>query len=83
MAQTDWSWTPLIADYDNDGWKDFYITNGLKRDITDWDYKNFVLDSIKNIMARGQSVNLDEWFKLIPQVKVKNYFYHNNSFTAV
>ena len=78
MAQTDWSWTPLIADYDNDGWKDVYISNGLKRDITDWDYKNFVLDSIKNLMAKGQSVNLDEWFKLIPQVKVKNYFYHNN-----
>ena len=78
MAQTDWSWTPLIADLDNDGWKDVYITNGLKRDITDWDYKNFVLDSIKNLMARGQSVNLNEWFKLIPQVKVKNYFYRNN-----
>ena len=78
IAQTDWSWTPLIADYDNDGWKDVYISNGLKRDITDWDYKNFVLDSIKNLMAKGQSVNLDEWFKLIPQVKVKNYFYHNN-----
>jgi hypothetical protein len=77
MAQTDWSWTPLIADYDNDGWKDVFVSNGLKRDITDWDYKNFVLDSIKNLMARGQSVNLDEWFKLIPQVKVKNYFYHN------
>jgi hypothetical protein len=77
MAQTDWSWTPLIADYDNDGWKDVYISNGLKRDITDWDYKNFILDSIKNLMAGGQSVNLDEWFKLIPQVKVKNYFYHN------
>jgi hypothetical protein len=77
MAQTDWSWTPLIADYDNDGWKDVYVSNGLKRDITDWDYKNFVLDSIKNLMARGRSVNLDEWFKLIPQVKVKNYFYHN------
>src|SRR6185436_2570881 len=78
MAQTDWSWTPLIADYDNDGWKDVYITNGLKRDITDWDYKNFVLDSIKNLMARGQSVRLDEWFKLIPEVRIKNYFYHNN-----
>ena len=77
MAQTDWSWTPLIADYDNDGWKDVYVSNGLKRDITDWDYKNFVLDSIKNLMAKGQSVNLDEWFKLIPQVKIKNYFYHN------
>ena len=79
MAQTDWSWTPLIADYDNDGWKDVYVSNGLKRDITDWDYKNFVLDSIKNLMAKGQSVNLDEWFRLIPQVKVKNYFYHNTA----
>ena len=79
MAQTDWSWTPLIADYDNDGWKDVYITNGLKRDITDWDYKNFVLDSIKNLIAKGQSINLDEWYKQIPQVRVKNYFYHNNA----
>jgi hypothetical protein len=79
MAQTDWSWTPLIADYDNDGWKDVYITNGLKRDITDWDYKNFVLDSIKNLIAKGQSINLDEWYKQIPQVRIKNYFYHNNA----
>ena len=39
---------PLIADFDNDGWKDMYITNGLKRDMTDWDYKVFVLDSVIN-----------------------------------
>jgi len=78
MAQTDWSWSPLIADYNNDGWKDVFITNGYKRDVTDWDYKEFVLDSIKNLMARGQSVNLEEWFKLIPQTRVNNYFFHNN-----
>jgi len=78
MAQTDWSWSPLIADYDNDGWKDVFITNGYKRDVTDWDYKEFVLDSIKNLMTRGQSVNLEEWFKLIPQTKVQNYLFHNN-----
>lgn len=78
MAQTDWSWSPLVADYDNDGWKDVYITNGYKRDVTDWDYKEFVLDSIKNLMARGQPVNLNDWFKLIPQVKINNYFYRNN-----
>lgn len=78
MAQTDWSWSPLVADYNNDGWKDVYITNGYKRDVTDWDYKEFVFDSIKNLMARGQSVNLNDWFKLIPQVKINNYFYHNN-----
>lgn len=77
VAQTDWSWAPLIADFDNDGWKDMYITNGLKRDITDWDYKAFVLDSVKNEMAKGKLVNLNEWFKKIPQVKVQNYFYRN------
>lgn len=78
MAQTDWSWAPLIADYDNDGWNDVFITNGYKRDVTDWDYKEYVLDSIKNVMARGQSVSLEDWFKLIPQTRVGNYFYHNN-----
>lgn len=78
MAQTDWSWSPLIADYNNDGFKDVYVTNGYKRDVTDWDYKEFVLDSIKNIMAKGQYVNLAEWFKMIPQTRILNYFYQNN-----
>jgi len=77
-AETEWSWAPLIADFDNDGWKDLYITNGLKRDITDWDYKVFVLDSIINIMNTGKYVNLNEWLKSIPSVPVKNYFFHNN-----
>ena len=78
VAQTDWSWAPLIVDYDNDKWKDIFVTNGLKRDISDWDYKVFVLDSIKNLMARGVAVKLEDWFKLIPEVRIKNYFYRNN-----
>ena len=78
MAETEWSWAPLIADFDNDGWKDLYITNGLKRDITDWDYKEFVLDSVINSMNRGQAVDLDKWLQSIPSVKTQNYFYHNN-----
>jgi enediyne biosynthesis protein E4 len=79
VAETEWSWAPLIADLDNDGWKDIYVTNGLKRDITDWDYKVFILDSIINSMNRGQSVDLDKWLQSIPSVKTKNYLYHNNS----
>ncbi|GAB2840214.1 VCBS repeat-containing protein [Ferruginibacter profundus] len=78
VAETEWSWAPLIADFDNDGWKDIYVTNGIKRDITDWDYKVFILDSIINAMNRGQSVDLDKWLQSIPSVKTKNYFYHNN-----
>lgn len=78
VAQTDWSWSALIGDFDNDGWKDIYVANGMKRDITDWDYKEFVLDSVKNVFAKGKTVDLNEWFKQIPQVRVKNYFYRNS-----
>ena len=78
IAETDWSWSPLVADFDNDGWKDIYITNGLKRDMTDWDYKVFVLDSVINSMNRGKSVDLNAWLKSMPEVPVKNYFYRNN-----
>lgn len=77
-AQTDWSWAPLIADFDNDGWKDIYITNGYKRDITDWDYREFFIDSIKYMQAKGVKITLAEWFNKIPSVKLQNYFYHNN-----
>jgi len=78
VAETEWSWAPLIVDFDNDGWKDIYITNGLKRDMTDWDYKVFVLDSVINSMNQGKSVDLNKWLQSMPQVPVKNYFFHNN-----
>src|SRR5205807_8189148 len=39
---TDWSWAPLLADYDNDGWKDLFVTNGYPRDVTNLDYLAFV-----------------------------------------
>lgn len=78
VAETEWSWAPLIADFDNDGWKDMYITNGLKRDMTDWDYKVFVLDSVINAMNTGRSVDLNKWLQSMPEVPTKNYIYHNN-----
>ncbi|MEO7265038.1 MAG: CRTAC1 family protein [Ferruginibacter sp.] len=78
IAESDWSWSVLAADYNNSGWKDIYITNGLKRDMTDWDYKVFVLDSIINAMNQGKGVDLNSWLKSMPEVPVKNYFYKNN-----
>lgn len=38
VYETDWSWCPLVADFDNDGLRDIVITNGLPRDVTDLDY---------------------------------------------
>jgi len=38
IHSTDWSWAPLWADFDHDGWQDLFITNGYLRDITDMDF---------------------------------------------
>ncbi len=45
MAETDWSWTPLVADFDNDGFRDLVITNGFPRDVTDHDFIAFRQES--------------------------------------
>ncbi|MBS1529724.1 MAG: VCBS repeat-containing protein [Bacteroidetes bacterium] len=42
IAATDWSWSPLLADFDNDGTKDLFIANGIKRRPTDMDYISFI-----------------------------------------
>jgi len=49
VAATDWSWSPLLADYDNDGIKDLFIANGIKRRPTDMDFISF----ISNMAVQG------------------------------
>jgi hypothetical protein len=39
---TDWSWAPLWVDFDNDGLKDLFISNGIPKRLNDMDYVNFV-----------------------------------------
>jgi len=46
LAETDWSWSVLIADFDNDGWKDVHITNGLGRDPTNTDFLEYVHNTV-------------------------------------
>ncbi len=75
IEATDWSWTPLMADFDNDGWKDIYITNGMKRDVTNQDFTNFTMDSLK---AAG--ANMEDFSKLsslIPSHRLQNYLFKN------
>ncbi len=41
IAETDWSWAPLVQDFDNDGWRDILVTNGYPKDVTDHDFIAF------------------------------------------
>jgi len=71
VAGTDWSWAPLVADFDNDGYRDIIITNGFPRDVTDRDFISYRVDT-KNYAPKN--LLLGE----IPAVKLKNYAFHNN-----
>ena len=79
IAATEWSWSPIVADYDNDGFKDLYITNGILGATNDMDYINFISnEEIQKQLATEKSQRNLELSRQIPQKKVKNYFYKNN-----
>ena len=40
VSKTDWSWSPLLADFDNDGYKDLIVTNGIYHDLSNQDFRN-------------------------------------------
>jgi len=72
VEQTDWSWCPLITDFDNDGLRDIIITNGYPRDVTDHDFIAFREQSFS--IASTKQV-LDQ----IPIVKIPNYAFKNSN----
>ncbi|MCR9015200.1 VCBS repeat-containing protein [Aquiflexum gelatinilyticum] len=76
---TDWSWSPLFADFDNDGWKDLFISNGIARRPNDMDYINF----ITNPEEKGGLVQKPDISDLnlagqMPPGEVPNYFFKNS-----
>ncbi len=70
VAQTDWSWTPLVQDFDNDGFRDIIVTNGFPKDVTDLDF----------ITYRQNAIIGDSPLKLldkIPEIKLANFAFKN------
>ncbi len=71
ISQTDWSWCPLITDFDNDGFRDIVISNGYPRDVTDHDFTTFRNQA--SMLATKKQI-LDQ----IPIVKIPNYAFRND-----
>lgn len=86
VSSTDWSWTPLFGDYDLDGYKDLFISNGSRRAMrnSDLDDKyDLLLDSLDRLSAQtgkkvDELIDLMEFVELSPVEKMPNYIFKNN-----
>ncbi|MBS1507112.1 MAG: VCBS repeat-containing protein [Bacteroidetes bacterium] len=78
VAATDWSWSPLMADFDNDGWKDILITNGIMRRPNDMDYITYISD--QGVQEKLQKMDAEDMKVLeqMPAGKVSNFGFKNS-----
>jgi hypothetical protein len=78
ISNTDWSWAALFADYDNDGLKDLYITNGYLHDYTNLDFLKYMDDFMATKQGGFQRTDVLELVQKMPSSNVKNYIFKNN-----
>jgi enediyne biosynthesis protein E4 len=86
ISSTDWSWSSLFADFDNDGRKDLFVTNGYLRDLTNLDFQRYdfegarkqaLIDNIDMYADEGKQFMLDLINKM-ESIKVSNYIFRNS-----
>lgn len=84
VSSTDWSWAGLMADFDNDGWKDLFVTNGIRRDVNNKDfyakYREFFnkMENDPNYKNKEEEVELLKYLEELPSEKLSNYMFQNN-----
>lgn len=79
VYNTDWSWSALMADLDNDGYKDIFITNGFLRDFTNMDFLKYTYqEASENAMKKNTILPVYELIKKMPSTTLSNYAFQNN-----
>jgi enediyne biosynthesis protein E4 len=79
IAATDWSWAPLLADFNNDGQKDLFISNGFRYRTNDLDFTVFVQNHIKEEQQRNVMPKQFEFIRYLPKGHIPDYFYLGSS----
>ncbi|MBT1709650.1 VCBS repeat-containing protein [Fulvivirgaceae bacterium PWU5] len=78
ISNTDWSWAPLLADFDNDGLRDLFTTNGYLRDYTNQDFLKYkVSDALQKTSKDKQAINVMNLIQTMPATKLKKYIFRN------
>ncbi len=70
ISESEWSWCPSLADFDNDGYRDLFVTNGYPRDVTD---RDFMLYRANTLQLSSSALMLEQ----VPVIKISNYAYRN------
>jgi hypothetical protein len=78
VSNTDWSWASLFADFDNDGFKDLFITNGYLRDYTNRDFLKYWGNYVVQKATRMEKTYLMDIVSKMPSTKIKNYLFQND-----
>jgi enediyne biosynthesis protein E4 len=74
---TDWSWGALGFDFDNDGWKDLFVSNGISKDLTDQDFLDYFASEEVMNQVKGRGFNYEEFLKKMPATPISNYGFVN------
>jgi enediyne biosynthesis protein E4 len=79
VAATDWSWSALLADLDQDGYKDVFVTNGMPRDLTSQDYISFLAhEETMRSATRGRRVDFLGLVEAMASTPLPNFAFRNN-----
>lgn len=80
VSATDWSWGALIFDFDNNGWRDIFVSNGITRDIMYLDFTDFIADrdNVKKIVTEKGKFDWRDFIPYIPSNPLKSYGFVNN-----
>lgn len=78
VSNTDWSWASLFADFDNDGWKDLFVSNGYLRDYNNQDFLNFMDGYVRSSGGRLKREDLLTMVHNMPSSNLINYIFQNN-----
>ena len=78
---TDWSWGALLADFDNDGYKDIFVANGIGKDLLDQDYLNFYSDpaAISKVLKANPGQGIKMLIDAMPSQALSNYLFKNKA----
>lgn len=77
ISNTDWSWAPLFADYDNDGLKDLFVTNGYYRDYTNRDFLKYKGDYYFEKGKAGEKADTFHLVNTMTSTPIHNYIFRN------